>query len=88
MDELAAGNNFDNEGRNGGWVLPLLEPTMRGSSFVTGLMGPYWRYVSAPRTAVNEPANATESCHYNLVEGLRGEYHVYAIEPRPQEEGV
>ena len=43
-DELAAGGNYDNEGRNGGWVLPLLPPERRGVRSV------------APRVANRAPA--------------------------------
>ena len=81
VDELAAGHDFDHEGRNGGWVLELLDEGQRDIILIP-VGGPVERHVSAPRrVADGELAGASESsaeCHY---EGLvNGRFYVRAPE--------
>ena len=79
VDELAAGGNFDHEGRNGGWVLELLDDAQRNAILIP-VGGPVERYVSAPRrVADGELAGASEpgaECHWRLVNGRSGRYYV------------
>jgi hypothetical protein len=65
-DEVAAGGNYDNEGRNGGWVLELLMDT--ASATVFPVNGPIARPVVSP-----DEADGANNCRYQLSNSFR--YH-------------
>lgn len=81
VDELAAGHDCDHEGRNGGWVLELLDEGQRNAILVP-VGGPVERNVHAPRRAADgELAGASEElCRYMPRQDRTGRFYVRAPE--------
>ena len=67
QDEVAAGGNYDNEGRNGGWVLELLTECA-WSAAALPIHGPIARAVVLP-----DEADGANNCRYHLSNSFR--YH-------------
>ena len=67
QDEVAAGGNYDNEGRNGGWVLELLTECS-SSAAALPIHGPIARAVVLP-----DEADGAINCRYHLSNSFR--YH-------------
>ena len=67
QDEVAAGGNYDNEGRNGGWVLELLTECS-SSAAALPIHGPIARAVVLP-----DEADGANNCRYHLSNSFR--YH-------------
>ena len=74
-DEVAAGENFDNEGRNGGWVLELLREEPHKGALLIPVGGPIARPVLRP-----SEADERGRCVYDHLGGPASTYYVRAVE--------